>query len=250
MMIERGTQFYKSVSTNFERKLTPSKTRANAVREMFSADSYISPLSTSVLSVRISEMESALRDLPEPHLDISDDVDTMIMTYEPQRTPPVTGGFITPFNSNKSPVYDITEHCAPQNDPPQSTAPEFTATQSIAPEGTNPQSTAPQGVAPECTAPQSAAPECNAPQSAALQYTPPGYTSEENRGYDMSSITPSKSSMTATTTTTSPSISLMTGVVPDTVTGEPGLFFARKSLVLGIKHFLFIVSNNAIVSFW
>ena len=193
-------------------------------------------------------MESALRDLPEPHLDISDDVhdvDTMIMIREPQQTPPVSGGFITPFNSNKSPVYDITEHCAPQNDPPQSTAPEFSATQSIATEGTNPQS-----VAPEFTAPQSTAPECTSPQSAALLSTLPGYTSEENREYDMSSITPSKSSMTATTTTTSPSISLLTGVVPDTVTGEPGLFFARKSLVLGITHFLFIISNNAIVSFW
>ena len=98
-LVERGTQFYQSLTGIYEKILTPTKTRESLVQDMLMEDSYISPLGTSVLSLQVHDIQDALDILPVPNIVIDG-------PEEAEDQPQASGSmhFTTPYNH--STVYE------------------------------------------------------------------------------------------------------------------------------------------------
>ena len=108
LLIERGTQFYSAITGNHQAILTPSKSREMSLREVFSDDSYISPLSNSVLAVNVADLQATLSVMPDPVLVPTTITNTTTIdstVYKPTQTfcPPFVDNSDTP--SLPSPPY-------------------------------------------------------------------------------------------------------------------------------------------------
>ena len=88
LLIERGTQFYSAVTGNHESVLTPSKDRERAVRGLFEDESYVSPISNSVLDISVADLQNTLATMPQPVIDTIPPTDSAVTRSTQSFCPP------------------------------------------------------------------------------------------------------------------------------------------------------------------
>ena len=108
LLIERGTQFYSAVTGNHESVLTPSKNRERVLRGIFEDESYVSPISNSVLDVSVADLQNTLATMSQPVIDTIPIPSTDSAVTRP------TQPFCTPFVVTNSDT-DSLPPVSPQN---------------------------------------------------------------------------------------------------------------------------------------
>ena len=71
--IDRGIQFYREISDDFEKTLTPTKVRTSTSRNALDESSYISPMGTTVLNLNIGDLQNSLSSLPTGNIEEMDE---------------------------------------------------------------------------------------------------------------------------------------------------------------------------------